>query len=209
MIQDECLQHHGVPHQKWGVKHGPPYPLPRGAFSGRAKSVDQSKKAKSSGEKVLRSGDSKGPIHAIKRAKKTRKLRKENEERIARLESEEAKTRERERVLREGRASEILQNKNYYTTKQLQNAADRIKWENTLADYASKEKSEGFKKVDKIMTNVGTINDWISTGVNSKKNIDALIRIFGEASKKAEQEQNNKKKKKKKSYNINEGDSLD
>lgn len=38
LLVDEFLAHHGISGQKWGVKHGPPYPLDRNTSSAIKKS---------------------------------------------------------------------------------------------------------------------------------------------------------------------------
>lgn len=53
MTTDDVLCHHGIDGQKWGVRHGPPYPLKRGLSQRiRRRSIEQKKK----GQYTIRKG---------------------------------------------------------------------------------------------------------------------------------------------------------
>lgn len=228
------LAHHGRRNQKWGERHGPPYPLAPGAFFGRAKSVVKSKLAKkpkvTKEEKkqrkvedreyrkqrrkeeknkkeagVLRSGDlgsekpkKKGFLQRRKEAKISKKLEEAkkktlSETRDAERQREEHK-KEASRVLREGNATEVLKYKNEYTTKQLQEAADRIKWENTLKGYSKKDINTYLDKAEQYAKQLDRVNKLVKTGLDTKSNVEAIMKIFDDAQK-HQQSQNNQKNK--------------
>lgn len=94
------LYHHGMPGQKWGVRHGPPYPVSRGS-DGRARNlVSVSKRQMTSSTRSQYGGVKKtdkkertlaDEINSVRKKKKIRVSRLTDEqlrERIARLELE-------------------------------------------------------------------------------------------------------------------------
>ena len=191
MIHDGYLEHHGILNQKWGVRNGPPYPLSR-----------SSKKTKPKKEKVLRSGDRSGHSGPIKRYRITKKAKKAEQARQRQIQeardgrrAQIDREREKERVLREGTATEVLGYKNEYTTKQLKDAAERIQWERKLSEYSEKEKKNAFKTVDQYMKTAKSVNEWVSTGLTTKKNVEEIMKILDSASKKSKNSGGNEKKK--------------
>lgn len=172
MIKDE-LQHHGIKGQKWGIRRFQPYSK-NGKERDERNNSYRKKSMRFKKKKNFRSGDKRnGSIGSIEKKEQKR------------IEAANKRRKELDRILREGKASEIIKNKKYYSTKQLQEAANRIMWENKLSDFADKEKTRAFKKINGYMSTAKTVNDWVSTGINSKKNLDYLITTFEYGAKKS------------------------
>lgn len=99
--------------------------------------------------------------------------------------TEEERQKEKERVLREGSATEVLQYAGEISNTELSNALNRIKWTNELVRLAQEESEAGWKNVDKVMKKVGNVKDWTKIGVDLWKNIDEAINLAEKAQKKA------------------------
>lgn len=161
------LYHHGRLNQQWGVRNGPPYPLSRQTVS-----EAYGKKKKRSISEVLQ--DRK----ARKEAEEREKREKEEAEKKARLAAD------KERVLREGTATELLQYKNELTAKEWQDSLNRIKWVNELTSLSKKELDKGWESVNSVMKKIGNLKDWTKTGVEFYKAINEAIKLSEEKQKK-------------------------
>lgn len=87
---------------------------------------------------------------------------------------------EKERILREANPIEIKKYATELTNAELQDACNRIQWMNALNSYAAKEErnKQGkttFEHVDDFMTKLGKVNKWGETGLNTYKNVSAVI----------------------------------
>lgn len=159
------LYHHGRLNQKWGVRNGPPYPLSRSTVQ-RA----YSKKRR-------------GPFGYLTE----RRERKEAEKR-AQAEKKEAEEKanrdaDKERVLKEGSATEVLKYLNELTPQEIQSAVNRIEWSNKLTQLAVKELDQGWNNVNNVMKKVANVKDWTRTGVDLYKVFDEALRLIDDAKK--------------------------
>lgn len=152
MYYGDELYHHGRFGQRWGVTNGPPYPLSRS---------------------VVRSAYGKRKMQ--KAAEKQAKVEREE---AARKEAEEKerqrKAADKERVLREGSASEILKYKNELTTAEIENAIKRIEKTRKLIELSNSELEKGWKAVDDVMQKVGNIRDWTKISAELMENINKI-----------------------------------
>lgn len=128
----------------------------------------------------------------LERKKKELEEQKKEQEEKARLKAD------KDRVLREGTATEVQRYLPELSNAELEAACNRIKWMNTLNSYveAEKKKAAGkstFDQVDDIMTKLGKVNKWGETGIktyeNTKKIIDALSKSAEKASKEPKKDQ--------------------
>lgn len=118
-----------------------------------------------------RSGGISGYIRSRKEKKSEEKRQKAMTDARQRAE-DNAKERERhiadkERVLRAGSATEVLKYKGELTNKELQDAYSRIEWERKLSSFSQSEMQSGMKKVDAMMQNLKTFNNWSSIGTDT------------------------------------------
>lgn len=144
------LYHHGRLGQKWGQRNGPPYPL-----TGRGLSAYRQRR----------------------KAKKAGKLEKKQTKTETEEETKARHDTERERVLREGSATEVFQFRNELSNQELSNALNRIKWTNELARLAAEESEKGWKSIDQVMKKVGNVKDWTRTGVDFYKTLNEAIEL--------------------------------
>lgn len=89
---------------------------------------------------------------------------------------------DKERVLKEGNAREVLRYKNELTNQELNTALNRIKWTSELNSISKKEKERGWQIVDDVMKKIGMINNWTTTGINTYNNINKIKKILDKMS---------------------------
>lgn len=123
----------------------------------------------------------------LEKKKQLLEEQRKKQEEAARLKAD------KERVLREGTATEIKKYLPELSNVELQAACERIKWMNTLNAYTEQEarKAAGkstFDQIDDLMTKLGKVNKWgettIKTYENTKKIMDALKASAEKAEKK-------------------------
>lgn len=120
----------------------------------------------------------------FRRRKKTQEREEENltpEERQRRREAE------KERILKEGTATEILQIQEELTSKELAEALGRIQTKVRLREISQKELDASWNKIDSVMKKVGKINDWTSTGIKSVKNSEEILKMLDDFYRRAQQ----------------------
>lgn len=123
---EEFLEHHGVDGQKWGVTHGPPYPLDKNAAR-QARKKEKAEKRKQR--------------ERFKRLKKARKVRAKNQAAKKKAVEKEAKEQEKlqkkkDKVLKRGTPSKVFKNRNLFTKDDLNSTFDRFDWEQKLDNYS-------------------------------------------------------------------------
>lgn len=195
----DYLEHHGVKGQRWGFRRFQPYPKRHmgGIEIGEAKRKSHrlsNRKRNNSGISRKTESDV-SPIKKIRLERKARRNEAKQIKKQKRIEEEKRlieeelreEEREKERVLREGTATEILKYKGDLTTKQLQDAAERIKWTNTLKDYSKKDITTYLDKVEKYANTLKRINNITSTAIDTKNNVDKIIGMFDKSMNKSNQ----------------------
>lgn len=153
------LYHHGRLNQRWGVRNGPPYPLSRATVQ-----KAYSKKRR-------------GPLEYLKERREKKEAEKRSEEEKKTAEEKSRRAADKERVLREGSATEVLQYVNELTPQEFQNAINRIKWTNELRRLSAEESDQGWKAMDRTMKKVGNVKDWARTGVDLYKTLDEAMKL--------------------------------
>lgn len=145
------------------ISHGGPgsgrYPLgsgdrpyqkfEKGRSGGGIAGYIRSRKAK----KLESDLEKRNKAEAEKRAKEQEKLRQLNED--------------RERLLRSGKASDVLKYQGMWTNAELGTVVSRLNYEKSLKEYSQSEIQSNMAKIDKIMNNLKTVNNWASIGTDT------------------------------------------
>lgn len=155
----EELYHHQIKGAKWGVLHGPPYPL-RGADKKAAirdaklKKKEDKEKKKGQAESAKTIAESnKRLAKADSKKSKADNLAKAREAKAAKKQHE----MDKEQALKSGKASDILKFQGEYTNDELQTAITRLEKEGKLREMAANEVKKGKTKVDNVLDKVEEI----------------------------------------------------
>jgi len=182
----DYVEHHGIIGMKHGVRNGPPYPLSGSEHSAVVKSAD--KKSTRSGRKLT--------------WRQRRKAKKNLKKARAAAAQKRLDDKEKERLVREGSASEVYARRNDLTIEQKRRAQERLNLDDQLATLSAKELARRKSKVDKMIETIDRAAK-ITVGVyNTANNINNIRKLFsGEDtfSKNSNNSNNNDKKKDKKS----------
>lgn len=125
-----------------------------------------------SGDRPFQSAEGiSGYIRKKKQEKADAAAQKERNEQLRRAMEEEQKKRhhdaDKERVLREGTATEVLKYQGELTNQELQNAVTRLNLESSLRGISQKETKTAIDKVDEIMQNIKTGTEWAKIGTDT------------------------------------------
>lgn len=102
----------------------------------------------------------------------------------------------KERILREGTATELKEYANELSNAEFEAALKRLELNRKLNSYTKSEIQTTFDKVDKFMLKAGKVNNWATTSINAYENSQKLMKIFKQLSEQAQKqaEQDLKKK---------------
>lgn len=124
-----------------------------------------------------------------RKAKKAeeKEQRARNEELRRRMEEEQKKRQhdaDKERVLREGSATEVMKYQGELTNQELQNAFTRLNLETQLRGLSQKEMKSAMDKVDNIMKTIKTGTEWAKIGTDTYNTIAAIYNATPEGREK-------------------------
>ena len=81
---------------------------------------------------------------------------------------------DKERVLREGTATEVLKYQGELTNQELQNAVNRLNLESSLRGLSQREMKSAMDKVDGIMKTIKTGTEWAKIGTDTYNTFAAI-----------------------------------
>lgn len=90
----------------------------------------------------------------------------------------------KETLLRSGRASDILKYKGLYTNRELSDVIQRLEYEQKLSNYSQSEIQSTMSKIDKMMKNLNTINNWGSIATDTYNLMASVYNATPEGKKK-------------------------
>ena len=148
---EDYLVHEGVPHMKWGVRNGPPYPLDR-TDSGQI-----SKKQERAAARLQRKEDreaAKVKKRADKKAVQT--LKKQKNVDPDKMTDEEKESMKKE-VKRSKNIPIMMKYSDLFTTQEINDMANRIEAEQKLKKLNTSQVQKGFDFIKKQSNNLNTI----------------------------------------------------
>lgn len=117
--------------------------------------------------------------------------RKEQNDRLAKAresaQEKKAYETEKQRVMKEGSATEVMSFVGDLSTKEIQDAVMRIEWTTRLSNLSEKEKKSAMDQIDSVMSKVKKGNEWVTTGLNVYKNANEIEKILNGIAKSIEE----------------------
>ncbi len=114
--------------------------------------------------------------------KKKRIFGRKKEEQQAKEKVKQLSKNEKENLLREGTASDVLKYKNQLSNDELVRALNRIKTTESLKTYSRIQADEVWRRVDSVINKVGKVTSWAQTGVNAKRTMDTVMGYLNSSS---------------------------
>lgn len=153
-ILSEALEHHGVKNQKWGKRHGPPYPL-GGSDKARAKEAYAKERERKRKEKQKEKIQKRIEKEKQKQAKKEEKAKKEAEraEEKARKEAEDIE-RQKKKYSRDPK--EVYKHRELYTLEELDKCLKTFEADAKVKSYIDKD-------YERAKNNMARFSDWGSS----------------------------------------------
>lgn len=166
------MYHHQRLGAKWGVMHGPPYPLERGEFSKPGKK--------------LKKGNVMDYLKSRKRKKQQRKAlekaRETKRQNAEKRQTEEEHAAARDKAFRSGSAEEVMKYKGEFTAAQLQEVINRLNNEQKLSEMSKKDVKTVTDKVDDIVNKIDKVRGWTEKGVSAYNTAAKIINAFSDES---------------------------
>lgn len=157
------LYHHGIKGQKWGVRRFQPYSTTGARKGGKTgKEIGLAKRAGDSIKKFRQERAAKKAETAKAKAAKAAEDKKKRDEKLM---------ADKERILREGSAGEVLSLKGKITNQELRTAVERINLEQQLAGIQAKQISEGKKAMQSIV-------GFVKTGAEIAENVGKIQSVI-------------------------------
>lgn len=174
-IQNGDLVHYGILGMHWGIRRFQPY----------------SSKGRKSGKKGREIGEAaKAGKRRLSRKEKKVMEQRESEKRKIVDERNEKKFQEqrfqekKDRLLRAGSASEILEYKEFFTDQELANVVNRLRSVDSLKSMSKKEMTKTFEQVDEVMKKARMVSEWGDTGIKLFNQMAGLYNSTAEGKKK-------------------------
>lgn len=165
-MYDDYLAHHGIKGQSWGVQHGPPYPVVRGAGGAPKKtSIVKSKLAAAMKNRADAQAKKKqAKAEALERAKQ-RKLDKDADRKV------EAQDRLRRQVVKHPK--DLYKHKNDFSRQEIEEIIKEIEFDRRIQDVRIEEVNRGLASYKRIQ-------DATSTTYNFASNLKGIYNIMAD-----------------------------
>lgn len=197
----DYVEHHGIIGMKHGVRNGPPYPLGAKEHSSVVKTASKEEiaAARARGGGVIESTHTQNSKPHNKRKlswRQRRKAKKNLKKARAAAAQKRLDDKEKERLVREGSASEVYARRNDLTIEQKRRAQERLNLDDQLATLSAKELARRKSKVDKMINTLDRAAKITGGVYNTANNINNIRKLFsGEDTSSSSSKNNNNKKK--------------
>ena len=169
------LSHHGIKGQKWGVlrfqnKDGSLTPEGRKRYNKGSGTVGNNESNGQSKKKHFLLSRS---VLAKRQKNNKEKTEMDEETDIKSLKEKDPVAYEaaKQKALKSGSATDIVKFKGDLTSMEIQNALNRIDWEQKLISASAKEMASGEDKINKLFTNVGKVTNYANTAIKAYNTI--------------------------------------
>lgn len=148
-MYDDYIAHYGIPNQRWGVRHGPPYPVVRGA-GGKPKLTSVVK------SKLKESAESRAESQAAKKKAKADAVERAKQRRLDKKAEKEVSDREklRERVVQ--RPKELYKHRSEFSKDEMTSILKDIEFDRKLKDVRASDYQRGLESFQRLRNYVNT-----------------------------------------------------
>ena len=191
------LTHHGILGQKWGVRR---YQYKDGSLTPAGR---KRYKIDSEGNLVEKTKKERKA-----EAKQARKEKAEEAKRIRLEREQESNEKKKERLLKSRDIAQIYDNRDIFTTQELQEIYNRYNMERNISNLVPKEKETSYSEiVDRLAKNINSTKNLVDAGTNAYNSFakiansvaDADLPVIGQA-KETDRDKEYKKLKKENDY---------
>ena len=176
-LNETFLAHHQIKGAKWGIMHGPPYPLGSGQSTGSS----------------LKKGAKPKSRHQLRvEARKKKKLNKQRVETLKRArEVKNQKNETKKRLLEKNDVKSIYENRNLFSEDEINKFISKYEADQKLKDLVNAEKSA---RNEKVLDKVKQIQKYADVGDKLVKNLSSFYDSYTSITNKMEEREAAQKK---------------
>lgn len=130
---------------------------------------------------------SRGIVGYIKKRRQTKEEAKRKEARTKALKEElqkrkegEARKLNKEKLLKEGSATDVLKYQSEFSNQELASALERIRYREQLTSYSKKELAKNYEKLDKALATLKKGNDVVETLMRTSTNAQKVYKTIND-----------------------------
>ena len=170
-IYKNYLEHHQIEGGKWGVMHGPPYPLSKAISTGKRLKKKVSDSRGASVAKYKAKVAKKAQIESVKKAEKQQKeeAKKENE-----------KMKKKAQILKSRSSAQVYKHANLFTDQELKDIKERLTLESDIRKISTPLVDKGRKFVDNISILSDGLNNTANAIANGTKVYNNVARFMND-----------------------------
>lgn len=176
-MENNELQHYGVPGMKWGVRR---YQNRDGSLTSAGKKHYNSTKTASANSKKSSTAVKKATdlIQQVKNKFTPKNDSSSGNKKPAAKTEKEIYEEKKQKALKSGSAKDILEFKGDLTKQEMQSAMERIRWEQEMQTISSKEVSAGRARADKAFETIGVVTDYAVTASKAYNTFANIYNAF-------------------------------
>ena len=157
MENSSYLEHHQIKGGKWGVMHGPPYPLSKEVSTGKSLKKNVQEKDSKKGVASLLTKSKAKKEAAKKQASREESLKKARDAKVQKANEEKKKAELKQKVIKSRSAAMLYKHADLFSTDELKEMSNRLFIEKQIKDI-----DPGFiEKGKKFINTVGTASSML------------------------------------------------
>lgn len=183
-MENNTLTHHGIKGQRWGIrrfqtKSGSLTPAGKKRYNDSDGDEKAKKKAAAKAEKAkLKAEKAKAKLEAKVAKAKAAEEAKEVEEKKAAEEAKADYESRKQQALKTGSAKDILEFKGDLTPKEMQDAYQRVQWEQNMKAISDKDMAKGKSATEKAFETIGKATDYAITATKAYNTLANIYNAF-------------------------------